>query len=164
MSSIPLDHEIFAPCFMSLDVSMSPSLQSMGTVIDFVSYWYVNFMNFNYAELLHGTFQIHYILLLFCIFILLIFESLILKLQLKILLYLLKKITVIYSGTINNLFCIFQVSCVFSYFHNFKNKKETGGKKKAQRKIKWVPYHGRTGKVPSNSATPFLSTFHRELL
>ena len=123
-----------------------------------------NCINLNYVELVHGAFQVYYILLLFYIFILLIFESLILKLQLKILLYLLKKITVIYSGTINNLFCIFQVSCVFSYFHNFKNKKETGGKKKAQRKIKWVPYHGRTGKVPSNSATPFLSTFHRELL
>ena len=46
-------------------------------------------MNLNYAELVHGAFQVYYIFLLFCIFILLIFESLILKLQLKILIYLL---------------------------------------------------------------------------
>ena len=38
-------------------------------------------------------------LLLFCVPILLIFDCLILKLQLKILIYLLKKIIVIYSGT-----------------------------------------------------------------
>ena len=38
-------------------------------------------------------------LLLFCVSILLIFDCLILKLQLKILIYLLKKIIVIYSGT-----------------------------------------------------------------
>ena len=35
--------------------------------------------------------QVYYILLLFCIFILLIFERLILKLQLKVIIYLLKK-------------------------------------------------------------------------
>ena len=42
--------------------------------------------------------QVYYPLLLFCVFILLIFETLILKPQLKILTYLLKKIIVIYSG------------------------------------------------------------------
>ena len=45
-----------------------------------------------------------------CIFILLIFESFILKLQLKILVYLLKKIIVTYSGSICNLVQFFQVS------------------------------------------------------
>ena len=49
-----------------------------------------NYINLNYVELIHSAFQVYYILLLFCLFILLIFESLILKLQLKILIYLLK--------------------------------------------------------------------------
>ena len=48
-------------------------------------------MVLNYVKLVHSDFQVYYILLLFCLFILLIFESLILKLQLKILIYLLKK-------------------------------------------------------------------------
>ena len=51
-------------------------------------------INFNYAELVHSAFQVYYILWLFCLSILLIFESLLLKLQLKILKYLLKKISV----------------------------------------------------------------------
>ena len=46
-------------------------------------------MNLNYVELVHSAFQVYWILLLLCIFILFLFESLILKLQLKI--YLLKK-------------------------------------------------------------------------
>ena len=48
-----------------------------------------NCINLNYVELVHSAFQVYYILLL-CILILLFFESLILKLQLKILIYLLK--------------------------------------------------------------------------
>ena len=48
-------------------------------------------INLNYAELVRGAFQVSYSLLLFCLFILLIFESLILK-QLKILIYLLLKL------------------------------------------------------------------------
>ena len=51
-------------------------------------------MHLNYVELVHGAFQAYYTLLLFYIFTLLIFESLILKLQLKILIYLLKKVIV----------------------------------------------------------------------
>ena len=43
-----------------------------------------------YVELVHGAFQVYSILLLFCIHSI-NFESLILKLQLKILIYLLKK-------------------------------------------------------------------------
>ena len=39
----------------------------------------------NNIELVHGAFQVYYILLLFYIFILLIFESLVLKLQVKLL-------------------------------------------------------------------------------
>ena len=61
-----------------------------------------NCINLNYVEVVHGAFQVYYILLLLCIVILLIFESLILKLQLKILIYLLKKTIVIYNGTIYN--------------------------------------------------------------
>ena len=53
-------------------------------------------MNLNYVELVHSifrsfAFRVYCNLVLFCIFILLIFESLILKPQLKILIYLLKK-------------------------------------------------------------------------
>ena len=48
-------------------------------------------MNPNYVELVHGAFQVYYSLLLFCLFILLIFESVILKLQLKISIHLIKK-------------------------------------------------------------------------
>ena len=61
-----------------------------------------NCINLNYLELVHCAFQVYYILLRPYIFILLIFQSWILKLQLKILMYLLKKIIVIYSGTICN--------------------------------------------------------------
>ena len=49
-----------------------------------------NYINLNCIELIHSAFQVYYILLLLCIFIPLIFESLILKLQLKSLIYLLK--------------------------------------------------------------------------
>ena len=50
-----------------------------------------NCINLNYAELAHSGFQVYCILLLFCIFILLTLENLILKLQIKILIYLVKK-------------------------------------------------------------------------
>ena len=49
-----------------------------------------NCLNLNYVDLVHGDFQIYHIFLLFFIFILLSFEILILKLQLKILTYWLK--------------------------------------------------------------------------
>ena len=93
MISIPLDHEIFAPGFMSLDM-----FQCLLVFIDYgdLNKTYIllfceNCMNPNYVELVHGAFQVSCIFVLFCILILLIFESLILKLQLKILLFLLKK-------------------------------------------------------------------------
>ena len=82
-----------------------------------------NCINLNYVELVHGAFQVYYILLLFCLFILLIFEGLILKLQLKILIYQLKKncnikkefeyIVELYV----TVFCIFQVSykCIITF-------------------------------------------------
>ena len=89
----PLDHEIFAPGFMSLDM-----FQCLLVFIDYgdLNKTYIllfceNCMNPNYVELVHGAFQVSCIFVLFCILILLIFESLILKLQLKILLFLLKK-------------------------------------------------------------------------
>ena len=61
-----------------------------------------NCTNLNYVELVHNAFQVYHTLLLFCLFILLIFESLILKLQLKILISLPKNIIVLYSETIYN--------------------------------------------------------------
>ena len=42
-----------------------------------------NCINLNYVELAHDTSQVYYILLLVCIFMLSIFESFILKPQLK---------------------------------------------------------------------------------
>ena len=65
-----------------------------------------NYINFNHVELVHSAFQVHFILIPLCIFILLIFESLILKHQLKILVYLLE-IIVMYSGTIYNFILYF---------------------------------------------------------
>ena len=54
-----------------------------------------NCINLNYVELIHSDFQVCCVFLLFYIFFLLIFEHLILKLQLKILIYLLRKLIVI---------------------------------------------------------------------
>ena len=48
------------------------------------------YTNLNYVELVHSISQVYSILLLLCIFILLVSKSLILKLQLKPLIYLLK--------------------------------------------------------------------------
>ena len=69
-------------------------------------------------------FQIYYILLIFCLSVLLIFESLKLKLQLKILIYLLLEIIIIHSGTTYNC-SLFSKSPanVLSYFHNLEKKK-----------------------------------------
>ena len=54
--------------------------------------WQLQFMGARVGhDLMLSFFQVYYIFLLLYVFILLIFESLILKLQLKILLYLLKK-------------------------------------------------------------------------
>ena len=47
-----------------------------------------NYINLNYVGFIHSAFQVYYMFLLLCIFILLIFESVILTLQLKILIYL----------------------------------------------------------------------------
>ena len=123
MISIPLDHEIFAPCFMSLDMFQCLLVYSLWeleqnlypTVV-----WKLH--NLNDVELVHGAFQVYYILLLFCLFILLTFESLILKLQLKILIYLLKNNCNIVELYVT-LFCTFQVSykCVVILFNERKS-------------------------------------------
>ena len=88
-----------------------------------------NCINLNYLELVHCAFQVYYILLRLYIFILLIFESLILKLQLKILMYLLKKIIVIYSGTTWSVFSKSPIN-VLSYFNNLKKFKKKLKKKR----------------------------------
>ena len=77
-----------------------------------------NCINLNYVELVHSAFQVYYILLLFCLFILLIFESLILKLQLKILIYLQNKVT--YSSTIYYNYFQKQINRYFSWHFNTK--------------------------------------------
>ena len=46
-----------------------------------------NCINLNYIELVHSAFRAYCILLLLCLFTLLIFERVILKLQLRILIY-----------------------------------------------------------------------------
>ena len=58
--------------------------------MEFVSCCCVKTVNLSYVELVPSPLQVYYILLLLCIFILLIFEDLILKLQPKIFMYLLK--------------------------------------------------------------------------
>ena len=90
---IPLDHEIFAPGFMSLDMfqCLLVFIDSGNLKKTYILLFCESCVNPHYAEFVHGAFQVCCIFLLFCIFILLIFESLILKLQLKILLFLLKK-------------------------------------------------------------------------
>ena len=55
-----------------------------------------------------------------CTFILFISQSLILKLQLKILIYLPKQTIIMYSGTICNFVLYF--TSLLSYFHNLKIK------------------------------------------
>ena len=87
---IPLDHEISVLC-----------LWICSSVSQFIVYGNVNrictlllcenCISLNYVELVHGAFQAYCNLLLFCLFILLVFDTLILKLQLKILICLLKK-------------------------------------------------------------------------
>ena len=89
MISIPLDHEISAPGLLSLD--MFQCLLVYGNLNRIcILLLCENHINLNYVKLVHNAFQVNYILLLLCTFILLISESLILKLQLKILIYLLK--------------------------------------------------------------------------
>ena len=102
MTSIPLDHEIFCTLFYVPGyVPVSPGFTVYGNLNRIcILLLCEDCINLHYAELVHGAFQFFYILLLFCIFILLIFESLILKLQLNILTYLFKKRAVIYSGAI----------------------------------------------------------------
>ena len=84
------------PCFMSL--GMFQCLLVYGNLNRIcILLLCENCINIHYVELVYGVFQVYCILLLFSIFTLLIFESLIL--QLEILIYLLKKTMVIYSGT-----------------------------------------------------------------
>ena len=68
------------------------------------------------------AFQVYYSLLLFCLVILLIFESLILKLQLETLIYLLKKNCKTWWNYMQ-LCSVFSKSPVnvLSCFHNLKN-------------------------------------------
>ena len=83
-----LAHEIFAPGFTSLDMLQYILVYSLWE-LEFVFYC-ENCINLNYIELVHGTFQVYLSFYFFYIFSLLIFEIFILKLQLKILIYLLK--------------------------------------------------------------------------
>ena len=82
MISIPLDHEILAPRFMS---SFSWFIVYGNLNRIYILLLHENHINPNYTELVHSAFQVYYNFLLFCLLILLIFESLILKLQLNIL-------------------------------------------------------------------------------
>ena len=95
MISIPLHHEIFFYLVLCSRICSS--------VTSFIVYGNLNricilllcenCINLNCVELVHGAFQICY-MLLFCLFILLIFKSLILKLQPKILFIYLKIIVI----------------------------------------------------------------------
>ena len=86
-----------------------------------------NCINLNSVELVHSAFQAYCIFLLFCLFILLIFEDLILKRQLKILIYLFIQIIKYTMELYVTLFSIFQVSCkcviILSWFKKQKEEK-----------------------------------------
>ena len=91
MILIPLDYEIFEPvlCYWICScISWFIVYGNLNRI--FILLLCENCIILNYGELVHSAFQVYYSLLLFCIFILLFFQSLISKLQLKILIYLLK--------------------------------------------------------------------------
>ena len=124
MISIPLDCEIFTPCFMPLVCSSVSSFTVYGNLnITCILLLCENCINLNYIKLVHGAFQVYYILL-FCTFILFIFWELDIEITTKILLIYLK-IIVLYNGTIW-LCSVFSKSPVnmLSYFHNLKIKRE----------------------------------------
>ena len=75
MISIPLDHEICAPGLMSLDMLQCLLVYSLWE-LDRICILLLceNSINPNYVELVHNAFQVFYILLLLCTFILLISE------------------------------------------------------------------------------------------
>ena len=83
-----------------------------------------NSIHLNYVKLVHSAFQVYYILLLYCLFILLSFESLVLKLQLKIFIYLKNNCNIQWDH--RQLCFVFSKSSVnvLSNFHNLKNRKE----------------------------------------
>ena len=75
MISIPLDHEIFTPCFTFLDMFQCLQFTVYGD-LNRICILLVceNCINLNYVELVDSAYQVYYILLLLSIFILLIFE------------------------------------------------------------------------------------------
>ena len=90
--SMPLDHEVvhLVSCpWVCSSVSWFTVYGNLNRIC--ILMLCENCINLNYVELVHSAFQAYYILLVFCLFILLIFESLMLKSQLKIFMYLLKK-------------------------------------------------------------------------
>ena len=69
MISISLDHEMFAPCFMCLDMFQCLLVHSLWELNRIcILLLYENCINPNYVELIHRTFQVYYILLFFCLF------------------------------------------------------------------------------------------------
>ena len=94
MISVTLDHEIFAARFILCPwICSNVSWLVYGNLNGIcILLLCENCINLNYAELVHGDFQVYVCsLTLVCLFTVLIFESLILKFQLKILNYLIKK-------------------------------------------------------------------------
>ena len=74
MSSTPLDHEIFAPRFMSLDMFQCLIVVHGNLNRVCILLLCENCINLSYVESVHSAFQVYYRLLLFCLSILLIFE------------------------------------------------------------------------------------------
>ena len=66
MISIPLDHGIFAPCFMSLNMCQCLLFFTYGNLNrTCILLLCENCINLNYVELVHSAFQVYCILLLF---------------------------------------------------------------------------------------------------
>ena len=88
MISILLHHELFAPviCPGYVLVSLSTAYVNLNKIC--IQLLFENCINLNDAEFVHSAFQVYYIPLHFPLVTLLILESLIVKFQLKILIYL----------------------------------------------------------------------------
>ena len=69
MISIPLDHEFFTPCFMSLHMSHGHLVYSLWELEQNCFPAITLKINFNYVELVHSAFQVYYISFNFSVYV-----------------------------------------------------------------------------------------------
>ena len=117
MISIPLDQEILhlVLCpWICFSVFQFIVYGNLNRIFSYCCVKIVYIIIMDTLELVHTAFQVYYSLLLFCLIFPLIFESLILKFQLKILIYLIKNCN-IQCGTICNLVWHFPILLEMCY-------------------------------------------------